>query len=142
LILAESGTRTCQFQLVSERQSELVESMFMRVAAGRQFEASMNGLLIPEVRHNYELLGRMLVDHFRVLQEMGLEPKHGSMVPTGAPAAESGTEKLVIQRIVDLPSDQFLALMHEHFAEKRLKAPLQPGEVIDVEAQVHEGRPR
>jgi hypothetical protein len=61
---------------------------------------------------------------------------------TGAPVAESGTEKLLIQRIVDLPSDQFLELMHQHFAEKRLKAPLQPGEVIDVEAQAHEGRPR
>jgi hypothetical protein len=143
LILAEGGTRTVRSQLVAERQSELIESMFMRLAAARQFEASMNGLLIPEVGRQYDLLDRMLVNHFRVLQETGLEPKHGSMAPTGAPAAESGTaERLLIQRIVDLPSDQFLALMHKHFAEKRLKAPLQPGEVIDVEAQVHEERPR
>jgi hypothetical protein len=42
---------------------------------------------------------------------------------------------------VDLPSDQFLALMHQHFAEKRLKAPLQPGEVIDVEAQMTRAAP-
>jgi hypothetical protein len=139
--LAENGTRTVQNQLVSERQSELIESMFMRLARALTFEGGMSGLLIPEVRHNYELLGRMLVDHFRVLQEMGIEPKRGSMAPTGAPAAESGTEKLVIQRIVDLPSDQFLGLMHRHFAEKRLKAPLQPGEVIDVEAQVQRAVP-
>lgn len=66
--------------------------------------------------------------------------RHGdrTVFGVGAPATESGTEKLVIQRIVDLPSDQFLELMHQHFAEKRMKAPLQPGEVIDVEAQVHE----
>jgi hypothetical protein len=134
LILAEGGTRTSQFQLVSERQSEMIESMFMRLAAARQFEETMNGLLIPEVRHNYEALGRMLVDHFRVLQEMGVEPKQGSMVPTAAPAADTGTERMLVQRIVDLPSDEFLGLMHQHFAEKRLKAPLQPGEVIDVEA--------
>jgi hypothetical protein len=60
---------------------------------------------------------------------------------TGAPVAESGTEKLLIQRIVDLPSNQFLELLHKHYADRRAKAPLQPGEVIDVEAQVHEGRP-
>ena len=46
------------------------------------------------------------------------------------------------QRIVDLPGNQFMALMHEHFADHRAKAPLLPGEMIDVEAQVHEGRPR
>jgi hypothetical protein len=43
---------------------------------------------------------------------------------------------------MNLPSDQFMALMHQYYAERRLKAPLQPGEVIEVEAQVHEGRPR
>jgi hypothetical protein len=109
----------------------------MRLAAARHFEASMNGLLIPEVGRQYDLLDRMLLNHFRVLQEMGLEPKQGSMAPPGAPAPESGIEKLVVQRIVGLPSDQFLELMHQHFADKRLKAPLQPGEVIDVEATVH-----
>jgi hypothetical protein len=39
LILAESGTRTCQFQLVSERQSELVESMlcdWLRLGTSRR----------------------------------------------------------------------------------------------------------
>lgn len=143
LVLAENGTRTVQYQLVSERQSELIESMFMRLAAARQFEDGMNGLLIPEVGRQYDLLDRMLLNHFRGLQEIGLEPKQGSMAPTGAPPPESGTaERLLIQRIVDLPSDRFLALMHQHFADRRAKAPLLPGEVIDVEAQVHEGSPR
>lgn len=49
---------------------------------------------------------------------------------------------MLVQRIVDLPSDEFLELMHQHFADRRAKAPLLPGEVIDVEAQVHEGSPR
>src|SRR6266849_3625152 len=105
LILGESGTKTVRNQLVAERQSEMIESQVMRLAAGRQFEDSLNGLLSPEVRMNFELLDTMLTNHFRVLQELGLEPKHGSMAPTGAPAAESGTEKLVIQRIVELPHE-------------------------------------
>src|SRR4030095_6792594 len=123
LILTESGTKTVQNQLAAERQSELIESQVMRRAAARQFEDGMNGLLIPEVSKNYDLLSRLLVDHFRVLQEMGLEPKQGSMGPTAAPGADTGTERMLVQRIVDLPSDQFLELLHQHFAEKRLKAP-------------------
>jgi hypothetical protein len=83
----------------------------------------------------------MLVDHFRVLQEMGVEPKQGSMVPTAAPAADTGTERMLVQRIVDLPSDEFLELMHKHFADRRAKAPLLPGEVIDVEARVTKAAP-
>jgi hypothetical protein len=142
LILTESGTKTVQNQLVAERQSELIESQVMRLAAARQFEDGMNGLLIPDVSRNYDLLSRLLVEHFRVLQEMGLEPKQGSMAPAEDAAAETGTERLLVQRIVDLPSNQFLELLHKHYADRRAKAPLQPGEVIDVEAQVHEGRPR
>jgi pimeloyl-ACP methyl ester carboxylesterase len=36
------------------RQSEMIESQFMRLAAARQFEEGMNGLLVPEVGRNYE----------------------------------------------------------------------------------------
>jgi hypothetical protein len=141
LVLTESGTQSCQRLLVAEQQAELIESMKMRIARALQFEQTMNGLLIPEARHNYEALGRMLVDHFRVLQEMGVEPKQGSMVPTAAPAADTGTERMLVQRIVDLPSDEFLELMHKHFADRRAKAPLLPGEVIDVEARVTKAAP-
>jgi hypothetical protein len=141
LILAESGMQTAQSQLVSERQSEMIETMVMRLAAGREFERAMNGLLVPEVTKNFDLLDRMLLNHFRVRQEMGLEPKHGSMAPTGSPAAESGTEKLVIQRIVELPHEQFMELMHKHFADRWAKGPLLPGEVIDVEARVTKAAP-
>jgi hypothetical protein len=34
------------------------------------------------------------------------------------------------QRIVDLPGNQFMALMHEHFADCRAKAPLLPGLIL------------
>jgi hypothetical protein len=35
-----------------------------------------------------------------------------------------------------------LELLHKHFADKRAKAPVPMGEVIDVEAQMDEGSPR
>ena len=70
--------------------------------------------------------GRLLLNHFRVLQEMGVEPKQGSMGPTAAPAADTGTEKLLIQRIVELPSDEFLELLHQNFADHRGKHPCCP----------------
>ena len=138
LILTESGTKTVRNQLVAERQSELIESQVMRVAAARQFEEGMSGMLIPEVSKNYELLGRMLVDHFRVLQELGLEPKHGSMAPASAGGEpRAGVELLLVQRFATLPKEEFMGLVHKHLADRRVKAPLQPGEVIEVEATVH-----
>ena len=137
LILAESGTTTVRNQLVAERQSEMIESQVMRLAAGRQFEDSLNGLLSPEVRMNFALLDTMLTNHFRVLQEMGVEPKHGSMAPTGTPAAESGSDmKLAIKRIVELPKEEFLPLLHEMYRKEyelhRYKAEAAPSAVPRV----------
>jgi hypothetical protein len=81
LVHAESGMRTVHRQLVAERQAELIETMIMRLQVALKFEKEMNGILIPEVTRNLELLDRMLMDHFRVLQELGIEPKRGSMAP-------------------------------------------------------------
>jgi uncharacterized protein (DUF2126 family) len=133
LVLAESGTRTVRNQLVVERQSELIESLVMRLQAARQFEEGMNGLLIPEVTKNYELLSRLLVEHFRVLQEMGLEPKHGSMAPApaGAEPGAGGVDRIA-RMIVELPKEQFLPLLHDMYRAQyeRRKPP-----VIDVRAR-------
>jgi hypothetical protein len=68
-------------QLVAERQAELIETMIMRLQVALKFEKEMNGILVPEVTRSFELLDRMLMDHFRVLQELGVEPKRGSMAP-------------------------------------------------------------
>jgi len=142
LVLAESGTRMAQRLLVAEQQAEMIESMKMRIARALEFEASMNGLLIPEVRHNYEALGRMLVDHFRVQQELGLEGRAGSMAPAGAqfPGTGPAVERAFVQKLVELPSDAFVGLLHRHFEDRRAKAPLQHGEVIEVEAVVRNAR--
>jgi len=140
LVLAESGTQTVHRELVAERRAELIETMIMRLQAALKFEKEMNGILVPEVTRNFELLNRMLMDHFRVLQELGVEPRHGSMAPTGAPAAESGpvVAKLV-ERIVQLPTDEFLPLLHDMFRKQyelnKHKAPRAFPPVIDVRAR-------
>jgi hypothetical protein len=45
-----------------------------------------------------------------------------------------------VQKLVELPSDDFLAVMHRHFEDRRAKAPLQPGEVIEVQAVMNNAR--
>src|SRR5215475_13402924 len=63
LVLAESGTKTVRYQLVAERQSEMIEAMFMRLALALKLEREMNGLLLPEIRKSFSELNRMLMDH-------------------------------------------------------------------------------
>jgi hypothetical protein len=121
LVLAESGTRTVHRQRVAERQAELIETMIMRLQAALKLEKEMNGILIPEVTRNFELMNRMLMDHFRVLQELGVEPKMGSTAPAH-PGPERGAEvdrmARLVERIVELPTEQFLPLLHDMFRKE------------------------
>src|SRR5439155_5632459 len=138
LVLAESGTRTVHRQLVAERQAELIETMIMRLQVALKFEKEMNGILVPEVTRNFTLLDRMLMDHFRVLQELGVEPKMGPMAPA-APRAErrAGVERVgrLVERIVELPKEEFLPLLHEIFSKQRARAPLLEGPIIGGRAR-------
>ena len=139
LVLAESGTRTVHRQLVAERQAELIETMIMRLQVALKFEKEMNGILVPEVTRNFELLDRILMDHFRVLRELGVELKMGSMAPA-APRAErggAGVERVgrLVERIVELPKEEFLPLLHEIFSKQRARAPLLEGPIIGGRAR-------
>ena len=64
--------------LVLERQTVMIQVMEARLSRAlvkeREFADSKTPLL-PEVRENLSLLSRMYNDHFRTLQESGLEPK-------------------------------------------------------------------
>jgi len=138
LVLAESGTQTVHRELVAERRAELIETMIMRLQAALKFEKEMNGILVPEVTRNFTLLDRMLMDHFRVLQELGVEPKMGPMAPA-APRAErrAGVERVgrLVERIVELPKEEFLPLLHEIFSKQRARAPLLEGPIIGGRAR-------
>ena len=140
LVLAESGTETAHKQLVAERQSELIESLVTRLQAARTFEQGLNGQLMPEVTKNYELLNRVLVEHFRVLQEMGVEGRRDSMAsaPAGGEAGGRGVERLA-RLIVELPTEQFLPLMHDMYRQQyeanKHKAPRSFPNVSDVQAR-------
>jgi hypothetical protein len=118
LVLAESGTRTVHRQLVAERQAELIETMIMRLQAALKLEKEMNGILVPEVTRNFELMNRMLMDHFRVLQELGVEPKRGLMAPAGGGEPGGGAAEDLASRIVALPTEQFLPLLHDMFRKE------------------------
>jgi len=71
----------------SSPSASLSSSSRWRLQAARTFEQGLNGQLMPEVTKNYELLSRVLVEHFRVLQEMGVEGRRDSTAsvrPTSA----------------------------------------------------------
>jgi hypothetical protein len=139
LVLAAAGTQPVHRQLVAQRQAELIETLIMRLNRGLQIEEGLQGFLVPEVTRNFELLHRMLTDHFRVLQEMGLERKLGSMAPGGGQPGEGGAglERMarLVERIVELPKEEFLPLLHQMFHEKRAKAPFPGGPVIEGQAR-------
>jgi len=95
-------------------------------------------LLISEVTRNFDLLDRMLANHFRVLQEMGIEPKLRPMAPNATTEsdamAEVGKISPLIARLVQMPKPEFLELVRRRCPERFAKAPLAEGEVIEAQA--------
>lgn len=103
--------------LVLQEQVALIETQTMRIRKMLQFEQGFEGLPLPEVRANIETLGKLLQDHLRAQQELGLEPR---VVATraagddGRPGEGQEQNQLVrlVERVVELPSEEFIpALM-------------------------------
>jgi len=69
---------------------------------------------VPETRMNIALANQMLQTQFRMAQEMGLEPKLGSMAPADGDSGQSSLETLVRQ-IIALPTEQYLPLLHDMY---------------------------
>jgi hypothetical protein len=79
---------------VLERQAMMIEVMEARIARALEREkkiqaTSMRPYLDPEIRENLGLLARMYHDHFKTLQESGLEPKATQKVKVEQPAQVS-----------------------------------------------------
>ena len=87
-------------------------TQFMRVKRFLTLEEQF-GMPVPETRMNIALADQMLQTQFRMAQEMGLEPKLGSMVPAGE-GDQDGVETLVRQ-IIALPTEQYLPLLHDMY---------------------------
>ena len=70
-------------------------------------------------------------------QEMGLEPKLGSMAPAGGESGQSSLETLVRQ-IIALPTEEYLPLVHDMFRKEyeanKHKAPRVLPQVIEGRA--------
>jgi hypothetical protein len=65
---------------VLERQAMMIEVMEARIARALEREKEIQATSPkpypdPEIRENLSLLARMMHDHFKTLQESGLEPK-------------------------------------------------------------------
>jgi len=96
-----------------EEHAHLTVTQFMRVKRFLALEEQL-GMPVPETRMNIALANQMLQTQFRMAQEMGLEPKLGSMAPADGDSGQSSLETLVRQ-IIALPTEQYLPLLHDMY---------------------------
>ena len=80
----EAGIRRLAKILVVEEQQYLIGVQKHRLRKQVEMETGMLGLPIPEVARNVELLDRLLMNHLRAQQELGLEPKVATFAPEEA----------------------------------------------------------
>src|SRR5438132_6255366 len=98
-----------------EEHAHLMISQLMRVKRFLMLEEQF-GMPVPETRMNIALADQMLQTQFRMAQEMGLEPKLGSTAP--AHENDQGGSEALARRIVALPTDEFLPLLHDMFRKE------------------------
>lgn len=126
--------------LVLQKQANLIETQSLRLNKALKKEADVNGHLSPEVRANIELLDRLLHRHFATQQDLGLEPK---LTPAGREAKGEGGSAddnaanralaAVVGRLIELPSEAFIATLGELIGPPPVKQPLKLGEVTVIE---------
>ena len=108
-------TRRLPRVLALEEHAHLTVTQLMRVKRSLTLEQQF-GMPIPETRANIALADQMLQTQFRLSQEVGLEPKLGSMVPAGE-SDQDGVEALA-RRIVALPKEEYLPLLHDMYRKE------------------------
>ena len=129
-------TRRLPRVLPLEEHAHLTVTQLMRVKRSITLEQQF-GMPIPETRANIALADQMLQTQFRMAQEMGLEPKLGSMVPAGE-SDQDGVEALARQ-IVALPKEEYLPLLHDMY---RREYELHKDQAPSARPRVIEGRAR
>lgn len=135
--------------LVLQEQVELILVTKRRIQGALKTEQALGGFMMPELREMTALYMKLLMDHHKVQQEMGLEPKRIWSLehPEGEEGTDPGTAML-IERIVKAPSAEFLSAMQAlGFAPKPMPKwvgngePPRPatGPVFDVDAPEDNG---
>jgi hypothetical protein len=121
LVVAAELRRGVARLMVMQEHTALIEALKMRIRGALTLEASMGGLLIPEVRLNLELLGRLLGQHLKIQQQLGLAPVvpgagHAGGFTTGG--GDDGNDehtdrdfRAFVKAMVDLPPEQFGAAL-------------------------------
>lgn len=131
-------TRRLPRVLALEEHAHLTITQLMRVKRSIALEEQFQ-MPVPETRSNVALANELLQAQFRMAQEMGLEPKRGSMAPAGGGEPAGGAVEELARRIVELPSEQFLPLLHNMFRKQyelhKDQAPRAFQPVIDVRAR-------
>lgn len=129
--------------LVLETEAMLIEMQKLRVSQALAAERQMNGLLYPELRANVELLHRMLRDHLIAQQELGLEPKVTAADRSADDLGSAHHDKelaQVIGRLLNLPSEEFMAALPSLLGPPPVKQPLKiEGPVIESRPMSQEG---
>jgi hypothetical protein len=142
LVLEQSETaRVPRRIMVLEQQANLIETQKLRLNRALEKEHSMDGHLTPEVRANIELTNRLLNDHLRNQQAVGLEPKvtPAGQEPRGARSASDTapepdpTTKALLDHVVNLPEGEFIPTLVALIGPPPVKQPLHLGEATVVE---------
>ena len=103
--------------MILEEHAAAIEVMKERLQAILALERGWNGMLIPEVRANMELLGRMLEQHMKLQRTMGLLPWGGPTsglkeIPPGEDNADDDREfRTLVQCMVKMPADEFYRVL-------------------------------
>ena len=108
-------TRRLPRLLPLEEHAHLTITQLMRVKRSIALEEQFQ-MPVPETRSNVALANELLQAQFRMAQEMGLEPKLGSTAP--AHESDQGGSEALARRIVALPTDEFLPLLHDMFRKE------------------------
>jgi hypothetical protein len=112
LVVSPQLRRGVSRLMVLQEHTQLILALKKRLQAALALEQSLSGLLMAEVRVNMELLGRLLTQHLKIQQQLGVAPVMPAAGKLEGLAAEddAGDDRsfrAFVKSMLDLPPDQF-----------------------------------
>ena len=106
LLLDQAHLPKLPMLMVLEEQAELLLALKRRLALALARE-QQTGVLYEDSEAAASLLDKVLMNHFKVLQEHGLAPRLAANAED-APAPTGGGLAMLVERFIALPADQFV----------------------------------